>query len=140
MLRALIGTTVVASALLAAGVAGPAMTLTGAKPTTSTSTFALQGDPSFGGVAAFSATYAPMKWIAEESVSCSSNGTDVYLQAQTAPSSSQPWASTFMLWSPEWANAGGGAATCTAQLYYYTWQGRTETSLVLLGSVTFTTT
>ena len=140
MLRGVIGTAAVGAALLAAGVTTHTLTLAGGRPAPKTSSFNLQSDPSFGGTATFSATYAPMRWIAEESVACSKNGTDVYLQAQTAPSTSQPWVSTWALTSPQWAIAGGGAATCTAQLYYYTWQGKTETGVVILNTVTFTTT
>lgn len=50
-------------------------------------------DPSFGATIAFSATYAPMKWIPEESVSCSVNGKEVYLDVQTF-SGASPWTST----------------------------------------------
>lgn len=140
MLRALLATTVTGAAMLAVSSAAPAVALAAPKPAPTTSTFTMQSDPSFGGAVSFSATYSPMKWIAEESVSCSESGTDVYLSVQTAPSTAQPWASTFTLWSPEWATAGGGAASCTAQLYYYTWQGKTEVSIVVLQTVTFTTT
>lgn len=137
MLRGILGTAV-GAALLAAAVTTHTTSVAAAKPGPTTSSFGLQADPSFGGSASFSATYAPMRWIAEESVSCSVGGTDVYLAVQTAPNGSQPWTSSFTLWSPEWAGAGGAAASCTAELYYYTWQGRTETSQVMLNSVTFT--
>jgi hypothetical protein len=141
MLRALIGTTVLAGAFLAVGVSqAPAMTLASVKPTSSTASLALASDPSFAGTVTFTASYSPMKWIAEESVYCTQNGSQVYLDAHLAPSSAQPWSSTFTLWSQAWANNGGGPANCTTQLYYYTWQGKTETGVVYLGTVNFTTT
>ena len=109
------------------------------QPGGNTGTLTLDNSPSFGGTAVFTATYTPMRQIAEESVSCRINGTDVYLQAQTAPNTTQPWVSTFKLTSPEWVAAGGGPATCTAQLYFYTWQGHTEVSVTVLATVTFST-
>lgn len=140
MLRALIATTVTGAAMLAVSTATPTVTHAAPKPGATAASFTMQSDPSFGGTASFSATYSPMKWTAEESVSCSENGTEVYLSVQTAPSTAQPWASAFTMWSQTWASAGGGPATCEAQLYYYTWQGKTETSIVLLSTLTFSTT
>lgn len=139
MLRALIGTALVGGTLFAAGAGGPSMALTGAKPSQGPATLTMQSAPTFGGALTLSATYAPMKWTAQESVSCSQGGSQVYLAVQTAPSAAQPWVSTFTMWSQTWVNAGSGPATCTAQLYYYTWQGKTETSLVLLSTTTFST-
>lgn len=97
------------------------------------------GDPSFGATIAFSATYAPMKWIPEESVSCSVNGKEVYLDVQTF-SGASPWTSTWKLWSQTWANGGGGAANCSAALFYYTWKGHTETGVVYLATASFPAT
>lgn len=93
--------------------------------------------PSFGASMSFTATFAPMKWIPEESVSCSVNGQNVYLDVQTY-SGASPWTSSWMLWSQTWANDGGVAANCTASLFYYTWKGHTETGVVYLARATFT--
>jgi len=109
------------------------------QPTAGGSLALSSADPSFGATIKFSASFAPMKWIPEESVSCTANGKNVYLDVQTY-SGASPWTSSWTLWSQTWANAGGGPASCTAQLFYYTWQGKTETGVVYLASSTFSAT
>jgi hypothetical protein len=115
--------------------------LVASKQTASTGgTIALDSaDPSFGATVKFTASYAPMKWVPEESVICTSNGQMVYGNVQVQTSGSSPWTSSWTLWSQTWANAGGAAASCTASLFYYTWQGKTETGVVYLASSIFTT-
>jgi hypothetical protein len=141
MLRALIGTTIIAGAVLAVGAShGPGIALTGTKAPSSTSSFALDGDPSFGGTASFTATYSPMKWTAQESLYCTQNGSQVYLNVANAPSTSQTWNSSFTLYSQAWADNPSLPADCTAQLFYLTWQGKTITGRIVLGTSTFTTT
>lgn len=95
-------------------------------------------DPSFGGTASFSVAYPAMKWVPEVSVSCSVAGQQVYLVAQT-PTGSGTWTPQFTLWSQNWADLGGGPASCTANLYYYTWQGQVETGVVYLANTSFVT-
>jgi len=70
-------------------------------------------------------------------VICSQNGEMVYQYAQWSDGSS-PWVSTFWLWSATWAANGGGPADCFADLYYYTWQGQTQTGIVYLAHTEFT--
>jgi hypothetical protein len=129
--------------MLVAGTGGTALAASSGVPgdASTPAGFALTSvDPSFGATIAFSATYAPMKWLAEESVECTQSGQMVYLDVQMAPDGASPWASSFTLWSQSWAGAGGTPADCTANLYYYTWKGHTETGVVYLGSSSFTTT
>ena len=130
------------AAVCAALFAGPALAA-GAGPTDTgvAPGIALSSpDTSFGATISFSATYAAMRWIPEESVECWQNGEMVYLDVQVNPDRSDPWLSSFTLWSQGWADAGGGPADCTANLYYYTWKGHTETGVVYLASASFTTT
>ena len=98
----------------------------------------LNGISSFGSTVSFTVAYSAMKWVPEVSLSCSENGQRVYLVAQT-PSGSGVWTPQFTLWSQNWADLGGGSANCTANLYYYTWQGQTETGVVYLAQTSFVT-
>lgn len=109
------------------------------KPSNSSTTasVALSGDPSFNGVANFAVSYAPSKSVQEMSVSCSVNGQQVYLDVHTQ--SQTNW-TAFALWSQPWQDAGGGSASCTTALYYYTWQGHTETGVVNEAETGFVTT
>jgi hypothetical protein len=104
-----------------------------------TAGIALSSDPSFGSTVSFAVTYPAMKWTPEVSVTCTLNGQQVYLDAQT-PSGSGTWAPQFTLWSLPWGATGGVPANCTAQLYYYTWQGKAETGVVYLSQTSFVTT
>jgi hypothetical protein len=107
--------------------------------TSTTSSLSLtNADPNFGGTVTFNVTSPAMKWIPELSVACSRNNQVVYLDVHMQDGST---ASTqFILWSQTWAAAGGGSASCTASLYYYTWQGKTETGVVYLATTSFVTT
>jgi hypothetical protein len=105
--------------------------------TTSGSTITLDGTASFGSPATFTVVDPPVSGLPEMSVSCSQNGQSVYLDVQMM-SGSSPYTPTFTLWSQTWANNGGGAADCTAQLYYYTWQGKKETGVVYMATTNFT--
>ncbi|HEV2216162.1 MAG TPA: hypothetical protein VGV88_01195 [Candidatus Dormibacteraeota bacterium] len=96
--------------------------------------------PAFGAAISFTATFPAMKWIPEESVECDQGGQMAYLDVQVEPNGTSPWASSFTLWSQSWADGGGAPADCTANLYFYTWKGHTETSVVYLGTTSFTTT
>jgi hypothetical protein len=115
--------------------AGPA----GDAPTTGTLTLN-STDPSFGATIYLSAGFSPMKWVPEESVECWQSGQMVYLDVQVNTDGTSPWTSSFTLWSQGWADAGAGAADCTASFYYYMWKGHTETSVVYLATISFTTT
>jgi type II secretory pathway pseudopilin PulG len=138
MLRALIGTTIVAGAVLAVGAShGSAVALTGTKAPTSPSTVTLTTtNPSFGGTASFAVVDPPTKSLQEIGLTCTENGQTVYLSANTQ---NEPSWTQFKLWSQEWSVAGGGSANCVAQLYYFTWQGKTETGVVIEDQTTFTT-
>jgi len=104
-------------------------------PTSSTASIALTtANPAFAGPAAFSIVDPPTKNVQEVSVSCAQNGNNVYLDVHTQNQAS--WLQ-FTLWSQTWANAGGGSANCVAQLYYYTWQGKRETGLVVEAQTSF---
>jgi hypothetical protein len=109
------------------------------KPSNSSpaATVGLSGDPSFAGVANFAVSYSPSKWVQEMSVTCSVNGQQVLLDVHTQ--SMTAW-TAFALWSQPWADAGGGAASCLTSLYYYTWQGHTETGVVYEAETSFVTT
>jgi hypothetical protein len=105
-----------------------------AAPTASTIT--LNGSASFGATASFTIVDPPVSNVQEVSVTCGQGPTQLYLDVHTQDFAN--W-TQFALWSQAWQDAGGGAATCTAQLYYYTWQGHQETGLVIEATTTFTT-
>ena len=130
------GAAVVAILGIAAGPASAKSTNTGS---TGTASLVVNNDPPFGGTVALTANYGGMKAIPEESITCTSNGQQVYLNVQTGSGSGSatPWTSNWTLWSQTWQNAGGGAATCVASLYYYTWTGKSETGVVYLASSSF---
>ncbi len=117
----------VASACVVA--ATPALAAKAPAPTAGAS-IALNGSASFGSSASFVAVDPPTKWIQEVSVSCWQNGREVYFGVQTVGSTGGTYTPSFMLWSMDWAAAGGASANCTADLFYYTWQGKTETGRV----------
>ena len=105
----------------------------------STSNIALStANPRFGGTVSFNVSNPATKWIPEISLTCSQNNQTVYLNVHVQ-NSTIPW-TQFSLWSQTWANNGGGPANCTAQLYYYTWKGKTETGVVYLAQTSFVTT
>jgi hypothetical protein len=104
---------------------------------TSGSSITLNGTASFGSAASFTVVDPPVSGQPEMSVTCSQGGSSVYLDVQMM-SGSSPYTPTFTLWSQTWANNGGGAADCTAQLYYYTWTGKKETGVVYMATSNFT--
>ena len=106
---------------------------------TPSGTLTLDNAPSFGGTAVFSASYSglPKNSIPSMGVQCWQSGQSVYLQAQTQNGPIQPWTS-FSMWSQTWANNGGGGANCVADLYYFTYQGKTVTGALGLAQITFT--
>jgi hypothetical protein len=131
---ALISGAVVAILLIAAMPASAKSTGSGS---TSTASLTVDNDPPFGGTIALSATFTPVKAVPEESVICTSNGEQVYLNVQTGSGSVSSWTAHWTLWSETWQSAGGGAANCVANLYYYTWQGKSETGITYLASANF---
>jgi len=104
---------------------------------TTTASLIVDNDPPFGGTVALTATFASMKSIPEESVTCTSNGEQVYLNVQTGSAGATSWTADWTLWSQTWQAAGGGAANCVASLYYYTWQGKSETGITYLAAANF---
>src|SRR4029077_11499610 len=90
--------------------------------------------PSFGNAVTLSVSDPPIKGIQELSLTCSQHGHQVYLDVHTEKNAA--W-TQFMLWSQPWADNGGGAASCTASLFYYTWRGKTETGVVNEAQTTF---
>jgi hypothetical protein len=90
-----------------------------------------QPSPKYGDWVSFSATYPSMHEMALVWVSCSQGGQNVY-QSGGSPGG---W---FVLGgvgvSSGWT---GGAANCTATLYYNTYQGQVQTGSVTLATRTF---
>lgn len=129
----------VALATTAAALLLTGTTVLASKPANdpTTATVALSGDPSYGGVANFAVSYAASKSIQEMAVTCSTNGQQVYLDVHTQTMTD--W-TAFSLWSQSWADAGGGSASCVTSLFYYTWQGHTETGVVDEAQASFVTT
>lgn len=134
-------TAVVAGAAALATAATGLMSVTAHAGQPSASTAAsitlMTPNPAFGGTVSFSYQDPPTKWMQEMSVTCTQAGRQVYLDVhgQNDPSWTQ-----FSLWSPAWQSAGGGSASCVAKLYYYTWQGKTETGVVYEASTSFNAT
>lgn len=83
------------------------------------------------------ATYGAMKAVPEESVTCISNGVQVYADAQPGIAGATSWTANWTMWSQGWENMGGGAANCVANVYYFTYSGKVETGYVMLASATF---
>ena len=90
-----------------------------------------QSDPHYGDSVSFSSSYPSVRETVSIWVHCSQNGEMVY--QFSGPDDGQfplGGAGTSSAWT-------GGAATCGADLYYYTTQGQTQTSLVTLGTTSF---
>ena len=115
--------------------AAPALAAKPAAPAQSTISLA-SAAPSFGGTALFNIVDPPAKSVQEISVTCGPDGTMWYLDVHTANQAN--WTS-FTLWSQKWADAGGSATSCVAELFYYTWQGKMETGRVVEATTSFTT-
>jgi hypothetical protein len=127
-------TAVVTLATLGVGLTGAAA-FAGPNNTSGASSISVAtANPAFGQLVGFNVVDPPTKSSQEISVSCSQNGQNVYLGVNTY---STPASAQFTLWSQQWADAGGTAANCVAQLFYYTWKGHTETGLVVEASTSF---
>jgi hypothetical protein len=85
------------------------------------------GDPHFGDVVTFTVTYAPMRDPALVRVKCGQEGQQIYHVAGLASDS-------FPLAGGQWI---GGAAACTADLFYYEWKGMTQEGPYYLAATEF---
>jgi hypothetical protein len=90
-----------------------------------------ESNPHYDGTATFSVTYPDMRWSPRVRLLCFQNGQTVYQYSQ-GTDGSQPWEPAFHLWDAIWAENGGGAANCEADLFYYTWRGNRQTGVVYL--------
>jgi hypothetical protein len=97
----------------------------------------LEADLHFGGTVSFAVTYPAMKDTPQVRVLCFQSGQMVYQYSQWS-NGAEPWVPSFALWSAPWAANGGGAADCSADLYYFTYQGQTQTGVVYLAHTEFT--
>jgi hypothetical protein len=86
-----------------------------------------QSGPRFGDTVTFAAAYAPMSEVARVRVFCYQNSVWVYQDAQPADSG-------FTLAGGLWT---GGGADCTADLFYFTYRGQTQTGVVYLANTQF---
>jgi hypothetical protein len=107
MRKFLVATLATLSLLATAATAGAAV------PTEGSGTLSLNGTPTFQSVVSYSATYPkniknPRVWT-----SCTQNGLIVY-GAGTAPEETLKLGGD----SSRWVENGGGAASCTAELYF----------------------
>ena len=89
-----------------------------------------EADPSYGDVVTFTATYPRMQDAALVSVCCWQGGVGVYHVAGVA---TDPFTLSGEFWT-------GGAAQCTADLYYYEWKGMVQTGPFDLTSTRFSVT
>ena len=97
----------------------------------------IETDPHFGGTVSFTVSYAAIKDTPLVRVLCFQNGQMVYQYSQWSDGS-DTWTPKFALWSDPWASNGGGPADCAADLYYFTYQGQTQTAVVYLAHTEFT--
>jgi hypothetical protein len=86
-----------------------------------------QADPRYGDEVTFTTTHPDLRETLRVRVLCHRDGELVYQYA------SDP-AARFHLWSVLWK---GGAAECAADLYYFTYQGKTQTGVVYLDRTEF---
>ena len=128
-------TAVVVAVVVAAAFAVPAFA--GSKPGAGTNSITLNGSASFGNPASFTVVDPPVKGLPEMTVVCDQGSQEVYSGTQMM-SGSSPYSPSFKLYSTQWAANGGGSATCSAVLYYYTWKGNQETGVVILANDGFT--
>jgi len=98
-----------------------------------------ESDPHFGGAVSFAVSYPAMKDTPQVRVLCFQSGQMVYQYSQWS-NGADPWVPSFALWSAPWAANGGGAADCVADLYYFTYQGQTQTGVIYLAHTEFTAT
>jgi len=97
-----------------------------------------EADPHFGDTVTFTVTYPDTRYDARVAVACFQNGEFVYQYSQGSEKGEDSWVPTFTLWDYIWYSNGGGPAECTADLYYYTWKGHTQTGVVYLAHTEFT--
>ena len=94
-------------------------------------------DLHYGGSVSFAVTYPAMKDTPLVRVLCFQSGQMVYQYSQWSDGSAT-WTPQFRLWSDPWAANGGGRADCVADLYYFTYQGQTQTGVVYLAHTELT--
>ncbi len=104
---------------------------------TTTGMTMVETDPHFGGTVSLAVSYPAMRELPLVRVLCFQNGQMVYQYSQWS-NGAEPWVPSFALWSAPWAANGGGAADCAADLYYFTYQGQTQTGVVYLWHTEFT--
>ncbi len=93
--------------------------------------------PHFGGVVSLAMSYPAMRSTPLVRVLCFQGDQTVYQYSQWG-GGSDPWVPSFTLWSDTWDSNGGGPADCVADLYYFTYQGQTQTGVVYLAHTEFT--
>jgi hypothetical protein len=86
-----------------------------------------QGDPRYGDEVTFTSTHPDLRQTLRVRVLCRRDGEIVYQYA------SDP-AARFHLWSMAWQ---GGEAHCAADLYHFTYKGKTQTGVVYLARTEF---
>jgi hypothetical protein len=86
-----------------------------------------QASPHYGEEVTFTSTHPDLRQTLRVRVLCRRDGELVYQYA------SDP-AARFHLWSMAWQ---GGAADCAADLYYFTYKGKTQTGVVYLARTEF---
>jgi hypothetical protein len=97
----------------------------------------VESNPYFGGTASFTVSYPAMKSTPMVRVLCFQGDQMVYQYSQWS-NGSDTWTPQFTLWSDPWAANGGGLANCGADLFYFTYQGQTQTGVVYLAHTEFT--
>jgi hypothetical protein len=119
-------------AAISAAAAPQIISIAGKKPGSTPVTPSItldQASPHFGDTVTFTTVYEPMKWVARIVVYCDQDGVTNYQSQEVAYSS-------FTLSGGWWF---GGAADCTAKLFYFTYRGQDETGVVYLAETTFAT-
>jgi hypothetical protein len=112
----------------------------GAHPSSTIASIALvEANPHFGGTVSFTVSYPAMKEMPLIRVLCFQSGQMVYQYSQWS-NGAEPWVPSFALWSDPWARNGGGPADCAADLYYFSYQGQTQTGVIYLAHTEFTAT
>jgi hypothetical protein len=86
-----------------------------------------ESNPSYGDTVTFTATYPEMKYPALVDVWCSQGGVSVWHVAGVVTD-------PFPMGGGSWT---GGEADCTAELFYYAWQGMTQTGPFHLANTFF---
>jgi hypothetical protein len=132
MLRALIGTTMIAGAVIAIGAShAPGMTLASSPNTTTSSLAVMQSAPALGATVTFHSTYSNNAKNPTVVTNCYQSGTVVWGEVDSASSATSPGVLLGGNSSPWLTN--GGSATCTADLYSLTFKGGVEQWTLLAG-------